>query len=233
MKTTLAAALALLALPAFGQIDLPSEQPQQPATQPDVPAGQGQQQATQPQDGPSSGRTTTSSTPSGSKITSDDVPAPAPKKNRPFRAGGEFFAQLFPSSSARIPGSFNYQMGVFTGGRFLAGFAPIRILRFSGLASIGYVAAGATPGNGDDGFMLGMGAEVALEAAQGAIPFLRLNYEWTLAQMSRSSNGTLADAALTLVFGGRFGHAFSAYLLLGGDYAGGVSFGLGIGLGYF
>lgn len=237
MKAAFAMALGLLAAPAFAQIDLP-QNPSGPAGQAAPPGqepAQGQpEEAEQPK-----GR---EAAPAGEKrglVGGYDAPAaPAPRKHRPFTAGGEVFGQFFPVSSRTVrPSSLSTktetQMGVYAGGRFLAGYAPLKWLRATGLASIGYVAAGIEPGSGDDGVMMGLGVEVDFEMSQGAIPFVRLNYEWVLARMSSSANGTLATDALTVAIGGRFGRTFSVFLMGGGDYAGGTAIALGIGIGFF
>jgi hypothetical protein len=237
MKASLALVLGLLAAPAFAQIDLPGNPsgPGGDGPPPGEPALHGKQVEPEQPKGDSAGE------PSGMRgnIVGNDAPAVVtPRKHRPFTAGGEVFGQLFPISSHTVQTSTylsktDTQMGVYAGGRFLAGYAPLKFLRFTGLASIGYMAAGIEPGKGDDGIGAGLGVEVDFEMAQGAIPFVRLNYEWVLLPMSRNSNGTLANDSFTVAIGGRFGHAVSTYLMAGSDYAGGTAIAIGLGLGFY
>jgi hypothetical protein len=221
MRATRAVILACLAAaPAFAQTELPGQNP-------------GPNETTAPE---AEGHPVSEPTRPDSVNATPDYGGPAaplPKKFQPLKFGGEAVFQVFPTSSATSMPSF------FIGGRFLAGYAPFKLMRFSGMASLGLPVAfrrsyststtSTSSSSPQIGLFGGLGAEATLELLPAVRPLARVNFDFAFFR----TGSTLPADSLTFALGARFISVFDVYLSLGGDYCGGISVGLGLGIGKF
>lgn len=152
--------------------------------------------------------------------------------------GFHLIATYFPSSSESVPGQPGVgQMSALFGPQLEIGYLMARGFRFMGLVHAGYVAAGEAPGSGDDGLILGFGADVAYTALPAALsglePYVRLVFDRRLASFSDNEFGTLSSGATYVAVGSRLLQGvLEVEVGVGGDYAGGSAFMLGLGIGY-
>ena len=79
--------------------------------------------------------------------------------------------------------------------------------------------------------MVGFGAEVDLEYFDAVKPFVRFTGDVRVAEFSGSSHGKLTDTAYMFATGIHVSVA-DVHILLGRDFAGGFSPGIGIGIGW-
>ncbi len=200
--------LGLLAAPAAAQIDLPGQ-------------GGGPQQTETPpgQSGGTTVEPTNADSVNATPIYTGPV-EPIAKKNPLLKFGGEGFLQMFPMSSD------GGHLSIHAGARLIGGYSIMKMIRATGLLSLGF----ALDDRADAATMMGLGAEADFETLLPKVtPFARLSYEFTLYR----SNFARPANSLALTAGVRFLRTMSAYLLLGGDYYGGVTVGLGFAAGFF
>ena len=142
------------------------------------------------------------------------------------------FGELFPISSVRVPGSSSsYQMSVLAGLRVGVGYHLPKWLRAMGVLEGGYTAAGKAPGKGEQGLSIGFGVEGDLDYFQTIKPFLRFTYDVVVTRLSSSGEGRLADSAWLFAAGIRI-NIVDLHLMVGSDFAGGISPGIGFGFGW-
>mgnify|MGYP001311860157 CR=1 FL=1 len=146
--------------------------------------------------------------------------------------GAEAFGEFFPSSSVPVPGTSQPQQSVLTGLRLLFGFRYAA--RFRGFAVFegGYAAAGRRAGSGQDGLMLGAGAEGQWQVNRFLMPMVRLMGDVRVAHWARNMSGTLARSALVFSLGLRVFRFLELHACIGSDFAGGTSVGFGAALGW-
>jgi hypothetical protein len=148
-----------------------------------------------------------------------------PEPERPPPRGAVLaFADHYPTQEE--------QQSIYTGVR--------AIVRIDGniyaVVDVGYVAAGAEAGNGDDGIAFGGGVELAvpLRGMTSLVPFARAKFDYIATQINDLPAGTLTDSALSLHLGGRLARFLDLHLILGQRYSGGTGYGIGAGIGgYF
>lgn len=146
--------------------------------------------------------------------------------------GVEAFGEYFPRSTQHLPGANPFQQSVLTGPRFSIGYSHHERFRVLALVEGGYAAAGIEAGNGDDGFMAGMGVEAELVVHRWLIPFLRISYDVLVAQRAYTASGTLTDFAVVAALGVRALRFLDVDFIAGRDFAGGWAVGLGVALGW-
>lgn len=221
MRASRAVILACLAAaPAFAQTELPGQGGPGPTESSSEAQGHPVSEPTRPD--------SVNATPDYS-----GPAAPLPKKFQPLKFGGEAVFQVFPtSSSTGLP-------SLFIGGRFLGGYAPFKLMRFSGMASLGVPIAfrrattsiytTSSSSTVQVGLFMGIGAEATLELLPAVRPLARVNFDFALYR----TGSTLPADSLTFALGARFINVFDVYLSAGGDYGGGIAIGLGLGIGKF
>jgi hypothetical protein len=165
------------------------------------------------------------------------------KKEEPpvrlLHPGGEVFGDWFPLSNAAsrlIPGPGGRlqpagEMSIFTGVRALVGFRLQPKLQLTAGLMVGYVATGASAGNGSDVVALGFSAEVdwilheyawLIGRAVVALPVSTL-HAWSFYPVT---------ATAYAIVGVRLLHFAALGVCIGRDFGGALAFGPTVGLGF-
>jgi hypothetical protein len=162
-----------------------------------------------------------------------DTAEPAEPRSTSLIVGAEAFGEFFPSSSQVVPNAMSRrQQSVLTGPRITLGYSHADTFRGFLVLEGGYAAAGLKAGNGDDGAMLGVGAEGDYVAHKWLMPFVRLTGDFRVAQSAQLASGTLTDRALVFSMGVRALRFLDVHFCMGSDFAGGFAVGFGAGLGW-
>ena len=141
------------------------------------------------------------------------------------------FGDLFPVSTMKVPGTSRGQLSLLGGIRFSIGTHLPDRLRVMAVIEAGYASAGYLPGRAADGVMEGAGLEVSLEYFARIKPFVRFMYNAVVVPLRTNAAGTLASNAYFFSAGARLS-IIEVHLAIGRDFAGGLSPGFGLSLGW-
>lgn len=140
------------------------------------------------------------------------------------------FGEIFPLSSQKSPAASNGQLSLLGGARFWIGTQLPKRVRVMLVIDAGVADTGANPLKGSKAILEGAGGEVALELFDLVKPFVRFTYQALVFSLNTNlDQGALAYSAAYVSVGARIRY-LDLHLNLGGDYSGGVSVGLGLGL---
>ena len=141
------------------------------------------------------------------------------------------FGEVFPVSTAKVPGTSRGQFSLLAGLRFAIGTRLPSWFRVLVVIEAGYTSAGYLPTRAADGVMEGAGLEISLDRYKRVQPFIRFMYCAVVVPLRTTGEGTLAYNAYFFDAGVRI-NIFEINLSIGRDFAGGIAPGIGLGVGW-
>ncbi len=167
-----------------------------------------------------------------------DEVVPKPERPRQIRPGPrsglllgvDAFIDGWPFASQQGPNRANqYPQSLLTGGRLTAGYQHQSLLRGLLVVELAYAAARLEMNTGQDGFVLGLGAEGDYVAHELLIFFGRVTAGWTLTKQMRPG---ITDRMLNFALGVRALRAVDLHVTVGTDFFGTFTAGVGAALGW-
>jgi len=163
-----------------------------------------------------------------------------PKPERPRRItpgprsglliGAEAFIDSWPAPTQRGPNrAAQYGHILMTGARMTAGYQHRSLLRGMLVIDLAYAASRLELNTGQDGFVLGIGAEGDYVIHELLVPFARVTAGWTLTKNQRPG---ITDRTLIFAAGVRVLKAIDLHVSLSTDFWGNFYPGAGAAFGW-
>lgn len=167
-----------------------------------------------------------------------DEVVPQPERPRPVRAGprsglllgADAFVDGWPSPVQRGANrAGQYGQILLAGGRLTAGYQHRSLLRGLLVVELAYAASQLSLNTGQDGLVLGLGAEGDYVVHELLVAFARVTAGWTLTKQQRPG---ITDRMLTFAAGVRVFRFLDLHVSLSTDFWGNLSPGIGAALGW-
>ncbi|MBL8953961.1 MAG: hypothetical protein JNK82_24505 [Myxococcaceae bacterium] len=163
---------------------------------------------------------------------------PKPERPRPIQRGPrsgvvlgtDAFVDWWPYASSSGPNRANqYPQSLLTGVRLTGGYQHKSLLRGLLVLELAYAAARLEMNTGQDGLVLGIGAEGDLVTHDLLVLFGRVTAGWTLTKNMRPG---ITDRMLSFALGARVLKVVDLHVTLGTDFFGTFSAGVGAAVGW-